>query len=300
MSIPPPGYKTPQASPPPPPPPAPQGAPLSQEHAKAQTGSRPAYDSGQYELKSVQALRGRESRAKAKWHNQGWELVSENPGTLRTELNFRRVKPKTFGAHLLSIVATFRRAQPKTQFVLVASCALLLVASIIGIVVGTQRGGNTPKPSAAQTPASTAPPAEPTEPDATKSSAPDDEQVLTADNSEEFAALLAVPDYCDETIAPFVAKYAGRTIKFDGSIANMANHGDYDTRYDILVYPGDKGPESTVGPAFKFEDVNVFDLNLTGAKSVGEGDRFRFVAQVDKYNPTQCLLFLAPASTRVR
>ena len=254
----------------------------------------------QYELKSVQALRGRESSAKAKWHNQGWEFVSENRGTLRTELNFRRVKPKTFGAHLLSIVATFRRTQPKTQLVLVASCALILVAGIIGIVVGTQSGGDTPNPSAAQTPASTAPPAEPTEPDATESSPPDDEQVMTADNSEEFAALLAVPDYCDETIAPFVAKYAGRTIKFDGSIANMANHGDYDTRYDILVYPGDKGPESTVGPAFKFEDVNVFDLNLTGAKSVGEGDRFRFVAQVDKYNPTQCLLFLAPVSARVR
>lgn len=83
----------------------------------------------------------------------------------------------------------------------------------------------------------------------------------------------------------------------------MANHGDYDTRYDILVAPGNKGPESAVGPAFKFEDVNVFDLNLTGAKipdSVGEGDRFRFVAQVLEYNPDQCLFLLAPVSTSVR
>jgi hypothetical protein len=285
----------------------------------------------QYEFKSVQALRGRESSTKAKWQDQGWEFVSENRGTLRTELNFRRVKPNTFGAHLLSIVATFRRMQPKTQFGLVASCALLLVASIIGIVVGTQSGGDTPNPSAVQTTASTAPRAEPTvtgttvderlddaepsetskpsetpseteESGATKSREPDAEQVLTADNSEEFAALLA-SDYCDETIAPFVAKYAGRTIEFDGSIANMANHGDYDTRYDILIAPGDKGPESTVGPAFKFEDVNVFDLNLTGAKhpdSVGEGDRFRFVARVVNYDPNGCLLFLAPVSTAVR
>lgn len=143
----------------------------------------------------------------------------------------------------------------------------------------------------------------PSEPDAAESSEPDAEQVLTADNNAEFAALLGVPDYCDETIAPFVAEYGGRTIEFDGSIANMANHGDADTRYDILVAPGNKGPESTVGPSFKFEDVNVFDLNLAGAKSpdtVGEGDRFRFVAQVVKYNPTQCLLFLSPVSTRVR
>src|SRR5207302_1436689 len=60
MSIPPPGYETPQASPLPPPPPAPQGAPLSHEDAKAQNGSRQADDNVQYEFKSVQALRGRE------------------------------------------------------------------------------------------------------------------------------------------------------------------------------------------------------------------------------------------------
>ena len=81
-----------------------------------------------------------------------------------------------------------------------------------------------------------------------------------------------------------MAENGGRTIEFDGSIVNMAKHGDHDTRYDILVAPGNKGPESTVGPAFKFEDVNVFDLKLTGANtpdSVEEGDRFRFVAQVD-------------------
>jgi hypothetical protein len=121
----------------------------------------------QYEFKSVQALRGRESSAKAKWQNEGWEFVSENRRTLRTELNFRRVKPKTFGAHLVSIAATFQRMQPKTQLVLVASCALILVAGIIGVAVGTQSGGNTPKPSAAQTTASTAPSAEQTVTDIT-------------------------------------------------------------------------------------------------------------------------------------
>ncbi len=150
--------------------------------------------------------------------------------------------------------------------------------------------------------ASEAPP-ETSEPDAVEPSGPDAEQVLTKANSEAFAALLAVSDPCDETIAPFVAEYGGRTIKFDGSIANMTNHGDSDTRYDILVAPGNKGPDSIAGPAFKFEDVNVPDLNLTGAEIpdlVGEGDRFRFVAQVTESNPEQCLLFLEPSSTRIR
>jgi hypothetical protein len=110
MSIPPPGYETPQASPSPPPP-APQRAPLSHEDAEAQTGSRQADDNMQYEFKSV----------------------------LRTELNLA----------------------------LVASGALILVAGSIGIVAGAQSGGDSPKPSAAQTTASTAPPAQTTVTDIT-------------------------------------------------------------------------------------------------------------------------------------
>jgi hypothetical protein len=50
---------------------------------------------------------------------------------------------------------------------LVASGALILVAGSIGIVAGTQSGGDTPKPSAAHTTASTAPPAETTVTDIT-------------------------------------------------------------------------------------------------------------------------------------
>src|SRR4051794_18444346 len=99
MSIPPPGYETPLASPSPTPPPAPQGVPLVHEDATTQAGSRQAEDPARYEFKSVQALRGRAGSAKAKWQNQGWELVSENRGALRTELNFRRVQPKTLGTH---------------------------------------------------------------------------------------------------------------------------------------------------------------------------------------------------------
>src|SRR4051812_47694193 len=120
--------------------------PVSEQRSSWRT--RQADDGVEHEFKSVQALRGRESSAKAKWQNQDWEFVSENRGTLRTELNFRRVKPKTFGASLLSFVAA---VGPKTQFVLVASCALILVAGIIGIVVGTQSRGATANPSAAQT-----------------------------------------------------------------------------------------------------------------------------------------------------
>ena len=152
MSIAPPGYPTDETDP--------------------GSGNRQADDNVQYEYKSVQALRGRVSSAKAKWQNQGWEFVSENRGTLRTELNFRRMKPKTAGAYLLSIVASVRRLRPKTQLVMVASCTLILAAGIIGMVVGTPRGGDTAGPSAAQTPALTAPSTEPTNPSAAQTPAP--------------------------------------------------------------------------------------------------------------------------------
>jgi hypothetical protein len=162
MSTPPPGHETPQASLPPLPLSAPQEAPLSHEDAKAQTGIRRADDHVLYEFKLVKALRGRESSAKAKWQRQGWELVSENRGALRTELNFRRAKPKMIGDYLLSVVAGLRRLQPNTQSVLVASGALILVAGSVGFAVGTRSGGDTADPTAAQNAALTTPPAEPT------------------------------------------------------------------------------------------------------------------------------------------
>jgi hypothetical protein len=126
------------------------------------SGSRQADDDVAYEFKSVQALRGKESSAKSKWQDQGWEFVSENRGTLRTQLNFRRAKPKTVGDYLLSFVASVRGFQPKTLLPLFALGALILVAGTIGIAIGTQDGGDTPNPGPAQTTASAAPPAGPT------------------------------------------------------------------------------------------------------------------------------------------
>ena len=141
------------------------------------------------------------------------------------------------------------------------------------------------------------------EPEETVAASPAAEPTLTVDNSPELASLLKVTDNCDSTVEAFAAKYDDRTIEFDASVALVANHGNTKTRYDFLISPGDKGPNSTLGPAFKFEDVNYIDLNLAGAEdrdSVREGDLVRVVAQVDEYNPTQCLFFLDPVTTTFR
>lgn len=67
--------------------------------------------------------------------------------------------------------------------------------------------------------------------------------------------------------------------------------------------PGDKGPNTGIGPAFKYEDVNIFDLKLTGRNTpatVRAGDKFRFVAEVGEFNAKQCLFVLDPVSTETR
>ncbi|WP_088974502.1 DUF4839 domain-containing protein [Micromonospora coxensis] len=249
-----------------------------------------ADDGVQYELKSVQAIRGIEARSIAKWQKAGWEFVDQNQGTLRTTLNFRRPKPKV-------------------PWVLIAVAAgVVLLLAIVGGIASALQGGDDKNSKPTTSPSETTvvasgKPSETPKPEESASDESEADQVLTVKNSKDLAALLAVRDYCDEAIGTFAAKYEGRTIEFDGSIASMPNHGDYNTRYDIGVYPGDKGPKSVVGPAFKFEDVNVSDLHLTGANipdSIGTGDLLHVVARVGDYNPNQCLFFLEPVSTTIR
>jgi hypothetical protein len=101
----------------------------------------------------------------------------------------------------------------------------------------------------------------------------------------------------------FATEHEGRTVAFDGSIRHMASYGDDQTRYDFLLGPGDKGPQTTDGPNFKYEDVNTGNLQLTGKQvpaTVAVGDKFRFVAEVIEFNTVQCLFRLAPVSTETR
>lgn len=51
-------------------------------------------DRAHYEHKTVQAVRGTDRVVIARWEKRGWELTDQTPGTLRTELTFRRAKPR--------------------------------------------------------------------------------------------------------------------------------------------------------------------------------------------------------------
>jgi hypothetical protein len=246
-----------------------------------------ADDAPQYEYMSVRAIRGTEGRTIAKWVNEGWELDAQSQGSmLRTDLIFRRVKAK----------APWR--------VLAVAGAVVVLALVIAIgVITERRGGSGSTDAAAVTSAQTEQPAAAT-PSAAAPTQPTAEETLTAENNPELAALLALTDPGAASVGEFAATYRGRTIEFDGNIGAMNHHGDYRTRYDILVGAGDFSETSSSGPNFQFKDVNIVsDLRLTGSDipdAIGVGDNLHVVARVGDYNSTQELFFLEPVSTEVR
>lgn len=161
---------------------------------------------------------------------------------------------------------------------------------------------STPESTVEAEPTETAQSTEET-PSAEENQSSAEEEIITVDNNEEFAAILNTKDEGDQIIKEFAVKYAGRIIEFDGNIAHMSYHGDYTTRYDFLISPWDYSETSISGPYFKFEDCNVFDLNLIGDNipdAVGTGDNLHFIAKIKNFDETSLWFYLDPISTEVR
>ena len=242
-------------------------------------------DEIKYEYKTVRTVRGTDGLAISKMRKDGWELVGQAQGTLRSTLEFRRPK------------------KPQPWLLIGAVAAVLVVLAVIAGVASALSGEGEKKdePEKSTAAASGMPSTAPRPTSTSAESAAT--EVITPRNNPAFAALLKKGDTCDDAYLRFATRYEGRTIAFNGSIAHMMPHGDYKTRYDILLGAGDKGPYKGFGPNFKYEDVSVFDLKLTGKKipdTVGAGDKFRFVAKVREFKAVQCLFYLDPVSTKIR
>ncbi|WP_328383584.1 DUF4839 domain-containing protein [Micromonospora zamorensis] len=184
------------------------------------------------------------------------------------------------------------------------AAGLLPILAII-IAIGAINEKNAPPPSAATT-TEAATEQEPVEAAAEPkpaSAEPEAGAVLTVENNEDFAALLAAVEDHD-LFKEFAAKYQGRTIEFGGTIAAMNQHGDSKTRYDILVFAGDRIESGVTGPNFQFKDVNITsDLRLTGSNipdTIGVGQKLRITAEVEGYAEDTDLFLLDPVSTVVR
>lgn len=125
---------------------------------------------------------------------------------------------------------------------------------------------------------------------------------LTIENNKDLAYLLSAND--TSTFGEFSDKYYGQQIEFDGNICAMANHGNYTTRYDLLICAGDFDENSMPGPSFKYEDINLsYDFHLVGENQpdyIGVGDNFHFVATVGYYDEDKNLFYLDPVSSELR
>lgn len=248
-----------------------------------------------FETKTVRAVRGLEGRTISKWEREGWELVSQTPGKLQTELLFRRPKPKS-RALLYGIVG---------------GSAAVVLAIVIGIGVATE-GDSQERTSASETTTSTSAPSPSSDEEAettetgdevaeeTVESAP---AVLTTGSSTDLQNVLELTDYCDSSIAEFATEFEGRTIIFDASIDAMNPHDGASTRYDILLSAGDFSETEAPGPAFQFRDVNTtYDLHFAGdvPDTIGVGTNVRVTAEIDEYESSSCRLLLEPIETIVR
>lgn len=143
-------------------------------------------------------------------------------------------------------------------------------------------------------------PAESEAPNSTTESATEPAENLTVENCPDLAALLALHDPGDPSVATFANKYYGQVIEFDGCVMNLQHHGDFDTRWDVLLGSGDYDENSALGPNFHLTDVSIYDMNVSGGDSVYTGLNVYVVAEVGDYNPNSQLFELDIISMRIR
>jgi hypothetical protein len=122
-----------------------------------------------YETKAVKTVRGLEPKTRTKLEGEGWEFVSQTVGTLRSELTFRRPKPK-----------------PPWKLLAILGGVLIVLFIFIAIMAAITGGNDANEPTSAQSPAPSSPAA-----------APDDEGESTTDAE---AVTPVAPTVVDTTV----------------------------------------------------------------------------------------------------
>ena len=124
---------------------------------------------------------------------------------------------------------------------------------------------------------------------------------ITVENNDDFAALMKITDQTDSaTIKKFANSHSGSVIEFDGCIALMMHHEDYKTRFDVAIAGGNYGSDRLYGPLFAFEDVNFYDMNVSGTDTVADGMNFRITAEIVGYSEAGGYILLEPVSLKAR
>lgn len=106
-----------------------------------------------YATTTVKTIRGLESKTRKRLEDEGWEFVSQAVGTVRSELSFRRPKPK-----------------PPWKLFAILGGVLIVLFVFVAIMVAITGGSEADEPTSAQPPASS-----------TRDEAPDNKSEPTAD-----------------------------------------------------------------------------------------------------------------------
>ena len=132
----------------------------------------------------------------------------------------------------------------------------------------------------------------------------DEDEILTVSSCSDLKKILSLSNPEDKSVSEFAEKYSGYTISFDGNIAHFANHGNYKTRYDLLLTAGDYSETSMRGPYFKFEDVGASNFKSLGIdgfdKALTIGRSVVIIAKINEYNSNQGILYLYPVDMKLR
>lgn len=260
---------------------------------------------------TVKVIRSFEKRTISKKESLGWELVSQTPISMgRTELRFRKEKLKI-----------------SKKTIIIVGSVVACFAMVLGILAILEKP-NESKPSGSSSSDQEIPKAA----DASKTENNAQEEaggaskvevedaeggseilventevgteIFTIDNNERVAELIANTQECEPLVAQFAEDFRGKTLKFDVAVWAMNKHGNYDTRYDILVLYGDFVEGSTSGPNFQFRNVApTYDLHYSTEDipdSIGVGDELTIVAEVVEFEEKSCLFLLEPVETSFR
>ena len=127
------------------------------------------------------------------------------------------------------------------------------------------------------------------------------EQNTTIENDASFAALMKITDQTDAaTIKRFVNSHIGTVVEFDGCIAFMMKHNNYKTRFDVCIAGGNYDADRVYGPLFAFEDVNYYDMNVSGTDTVAQGMNFRIAGKIMGFSSEGGYIILKPVSMAAR
>lgn len=118
---------------------------------------------------------------------------------------------------------------------------------------------------------------------------------ITIQNDPAFAEILQLGDYLDPKIGQFVAANKGRTVEFDGHVANSQPHEGYTTRFGVLISAGNAETQDAKGPAFQFQTVNWSDMH-TDLDTVSMGTNVHVKATIESYDEGSSLLLLRPVA----